>query len=189
MKIYDKLNLMITEYKTNNIVTETNDTNPTLYFDSSLSGISQAISDKQMLIEKKIVISNIKQSKHKKNITLKESGFTLAEIDILQNINNIDFNVVGLSNSDILAEAFSDDSEIDILQNKEMMAIVINELISEYKNKLKFLKAVIMESKPSIISMYNTITRLAKEKGYKTIQDTLDKNNNVELDFINQWGI
>ena len=49
-----------------------------------------------------------------------------------------------------------------------MMGLVVNKLLLSYKNKPNFLKRVVMKAKPSLISMYNVITKLAKADGYKT---------------------
>jgi hypothetical protein len=48
-----------------------------------------------------------------------------------------------------------------------MMGLVVNKLLLTYKNKKGFLKKLGMNAKPSLISMYNVIKKLAKQEGYK----------------------
>jgi len=74
---------------------------------------------------------------------------------------------------------------VDVSKNAEYMAIVINELIMEYKNNTRFLKRIIKEAKPSILSIYNTTIKLANQDKYKPKKHN---QNNTELCFMDNWN-
>ena len=62
------------------------------------------------------------------------------------------------------------------------MGFVVNKLLLAYKNKDKFLENLVMQAKPSLISMYNVIVKLAKESGYKPPEEV----EQGTLDYVKQ---
>ena len=58
------------------------------------------------------------------------------------------------------------------------MGLVVNKLLLSYKNKEGFLEELVMQSKPSLISMYNVIRKLAKKEGYRPPEEIQQHQQN-----------
>lgn len=97
--------------------------------------------------------------------------FPQEDLKIINTVDSADFASQGLTPDDIIRASFSINKTIPVDKNHRMMGLVVNKLLLSYKNKADFLKSVVMKSKPSLISMYNVITKLAKAAGYKTADD------------------
>lgn len=95
--------------------------------------------------------------------------FPPKDLKIINTIDSADFASQGLKPEDIFNAAFSKKPEFSVERNHTAMGLVVNKLILSYKNKPSFLQKLVMDSKPSLISMYNVIVKLAKQDGYKTI--------------------
>ncbi len=93
--------------------------------------------------------------------------FPPADLKIINTIDSADFASQGLKPDDIFRAVFIKNPEFSVEKNHKMMGFVVNKLLLSYKNKEGFLTKVVMNSKPSLISMYNVITKLAKAEGYK----------------------
>ena len=96
----------------------------------------------------------------------KRDVFPPEDLKMISVIDSADFYKEGLTPDDIMRAAFGLDKSIDVKTNKRNLGLVVNKLILSYKNKPDFLNKLIMQSKPSLISMYNVIRRLAKQEGY-----------------------
>jgi len=90
------------------------------------------------------------------------------DIDAISMVDTADFAKHGLAPDDVIRAAFYPSKDLDVAKNHQMMALVTNKLLLSYKNKPNFLNNVVMDSKASLISMYNVIVKLAKKEGYKT---------------------
>ena len=94
--------------------------------------------------------------------------FPPKDVTILSTIDSADFAKYGLTPDDISNAVFNKNPDVDITKNHQMMGLVVNKLLLTYKNKPNFLKTLVLTAKPSLISMYNVITKLAKKEGYKS---------------------
>lgn len=97
--------------------------------------------------------------------------FSSSDIDVISTVDNADFSRFGLTPDDIARAVFNTDKSVDVSKNHQMMGLVVNKLALTYKNKSGFLASVVMQSKPSLISMFNVIVKLAKEAGYKAPEE------------------
>ena len=51
-------------------------------------------------------------------------------------------------------------------ENKWVLALLTNKLLLAYKNKPGFLEKLVMRCTPSLLNIYQTIIKIAKEEGY-----------------------
>jgi len=92
--------------------------------------------------------------------------FPQKDLKIISTVDSADFASQGLKPDDIMRAVFKFDPNIDVEKNHRAMGLVVNKLLLAYKNKPDFLKELVMTAKPSLISMYNVIKKLAKKNGY-----------------------
>jgi len=97
--------------------------------------------------------------------------FPARDIDVISKVDSADFARWGLTPDDIMRASFKLSKDVDVSRNHEMMGFVVNKLLLAFKNKDSFLSSLVMQSKPSLISMYNVILKLAKENGYKAPEE------------------
>jgi hypothetical protein len=93
--------------------------------------------------------------------------FPPQDTKIISTVDSADFASQGLTPDDIMRATFKVDKEINVSKNHRAMGLVVNKLTLAYKNKDGFLKRLVMEAKPSLMSMFNVLKKLAKEAGYK----------------------
>jgi len=94
--------------------------------------------------------------------------FPSKDLKIINTVDSADFASQGLTPDDIINAAFKFNKNIPVAKNHQMMGLVVNKLLLTYKNKPDFLEKLVMKSKPSLLSIYNVIKKLAKAEGYKT---------------------
>ncbi len=92
--------------------------------------------------------------------------FPPEDLEIISTVDSADFYKHGLSPDDIMRAAFGLNKELSVKENHWRMGLVVNKLLLTYKNKSDFLKKLVLNANPSLISMYNIIRRLAKKEGY-----------------------
>ena len=67
-----------------------------------------------------------------------------------------------------------------VSEGKKMLALLTNKLLLAYKNKPNFLSRLVMESEPSLVSIFINILKISKESGYASPSD-MSKN---QADYI-----
>jgi hypothetical protein len=92
--------------------------------------------------------------------------FPQEDLKIISTVDSADFASQGLKPDDIMRAAFNVNPELNVEKNHRAMGLVTNKLLLAYKNKPNFLSDLVMTAKPSLISMYNNIKKLAKKNGY-----------------------
>jgi len=97
--------------------------------------------------------------------------FSKKDIDVISTVDSADFSKYGLNPEDIMKATFKYDKDLDISKNHQMMGLAVNKLTLSYKNKKGFLNKLVMNSKPSLMSMFNVVKKLAKSEGYKTPEE------------------
>jgi hypothetical protein len=97
--------------------------------------------------------------------------FPQRDIDIISTVDSADFSRHGLTPDDIMRATFTYDKAVDVKKNHQMMGLACNKLILSYKNKPGFLAKLVMAAKPSLMSLFNVTTSLAKADGYKAPED------------------
>ena len=94
--------------------------------------------------------------------------FPPEDLKVISMVDSADFAKNNITPDDVMSAAFGVNKNISVEKNHMMMGLVVNKLLLAYKNKKGFLEELVMTSKPSLISMYNVIKKLAKKNGYKT---------------------
>ncbi|MCK5788640.1 MAG: hypothetical protein KAH32_06565, partial [Chlamydiia bacterium] len=94
--------------------------------------------------------------------------FSTEDIKVISTVDSADFARNNISPDQVMSAAFGYDKTISVEKNHMYMGLVVNKLLLAYKNKPGFLDKLVMTAKPSLMSMYNVIKKLASESGYKT---------------------
>lgn len=128
--------------------------------------------------------------------------FPSMDIKLISTVDSADFVNMEITPDQIMNYVFKLDKEDSFKNNKKAMALVCNKLLLAYKNKPKFLERLVMESKPSLLNIYQNIVKIAKEEGYvspEVMKSNLDdyirlqsRSENVKYDeeygIISQYG-
>lgn len=94
--------------------------------------------------------------------------FPPEDLKVISMVDSADFAKNDINPDDVMNAAFGYNKNLSVERNHMMMGLVVNKLLLAYKNKKGFLERLVMESNPSLISMYNVIKKLAKAEGYKS---------------------
>jgi len=103
--------------------------------------------------------------------------FPPQDVKIISTVDSADFASQGITPDDIMRAVYKTNPKISVSKNRKAMGFAANKLLLTYKNKPDFLSKVVLQSNPSLSSMYNVIKKLAKEAGYTPPEQ-------VELDNI-----
>lgn len=102
--------------------------------------------------------------------------FTNADIELIKTIDSADFHAKGLKPEDIQKSIFKKNPKLTGEQNRFMMGLVVNRLLLAYKNKRisiiglngshhknkNFLECLVLDSTPSLYSLYINIKHYVK---------------------------
>ena len=97
--------------------------------------------------------------------------FPPEDAKIISTIDSAAFAEQDITPDDIMRAVYKLNPDLDIMKNHRAMGFAVNTLLLTYKNKKGFLENLVMNAKPSLVSMYNLIKKLAKEAGYKPPED------------------
>jgi hypothetical protein len=128
--------------------------------------------------------------------------FPSHDIQMISTVDSADYAKRGITPDHVMNYVFKLNKEKELTKNKESMALVTNKLLLAYKNKPRFLERLVMDSKPSLLSIFLNIVRIAKEEGYvspEVMKSNLDdyirsqsRSENVKYDqeygIITQYG-
>ena len=92
--------------------------------------------------------------------------FPPADLKIIDMVDSAGYAQEGLTPDDVIRASFGVDKSISVKDNRRAMGLVVNKLTLTYKNKPDFLKQLVLNAKPSLLSMYNIIKKLALDSGY-----------------------
>lgn len=93
--------------------------------------------------------------------------FSSKDIQVISMVDSADFAKHGITPDDIMRATFKYNKELDVTKNHQMMGLATNKLILTYKNKKGFLENIVLNAKPSLLSMFNLAVKLAKKEGYR----------------------
>lgn len=93
--------------------------------------------------------------------------FPTEDISIISTVDSADFARQGISVDDFIKTAFKFDKTLGLEKNRMAMGFVANKVILAFKNKPRFLENIVMEAKPSLISIYTIAMKNAREAGLK----------------------
>ena len=108
--------------------------------------------------------------------------FPVDDIKMISTVDSADFVKMGITPDDVMRYIFKMDKEKDFMGNKKVQALVTNKLLLAYKNKPGFMSKLVLNSSPSLISIYQNIVKIAKEEGYATPEE-MTKN---QLNYVDK---
>jgi len=88
------------------------------------------------------------------------------DIKLINMVDSADYVSKDISVDDVLRAAYNFDKKLSIEKNRTFMGLVANKMLLAFKNKKGFLKEVVMNCKPSLISMFTVIRKVATDAGY-----------------------
>ncbi len=141
--------------------------------------------DSQVGVEKGTSVSFVKTPSNAAYISQVLSPkdlFPPQDVKIISTVDSADFASQGITPDDIMRAVYKTNPNLNVSKNKRAMGFATNKLLLAYKNKPGFLSKLVLQTNPSLASMYNIIKKLAKDAGY-TPPEQLEKDN---LEYINK---
>jgi hypothetical protein len=108
--------------------------------------------------------------------------FTSEDIFLISTVDSANFAENEITPKMVMNFIYQYDKDKSAKQNRFLMGLVVNKLILAYKNYPEFMEYLVMKAEPSLLSIFNYITKIAKDKGYATT-DVMVKN---QEDFLNR---
>lgn len=105
------------------------------------------------------------------NVVSTSDIFPSQDIMMISTIDSADYARLDITPDDVMNFVFNLDKGKNLQRNKISMALVTNKLLLAYKNKPKFLETLVMRCTPSLLNIFQNITKLVKEFGYATAQE------------------
>ena len=93
--------------------------------------------------------------------------FPPIDAKIISTVDSADFAAQDMSPDDVMRIVFKVDKSKGAEINHKMMGYATNKLVLAHKGKKGFLSDLVMQSKPSLQSIYNITLKLAKAAGYR----------------------
>jgi hypothetical protein len=101
--------------------------------------------------------------------------FTPEDVATISMVDSADYASRDITPDMVMNYVFNFDKDKSARNNRMMLGLVTNKLLLAFKNKPKFLEHLVMTSKPSILSIFNVISKVVKEKKYASASE-LEKN-------------
>lgn len=126
--------------------------------------------------------------------------FPSSDILLISTVDSADFVRQGITPEEVVNYIFRLDKDKTLQKNKMLMGLVINKLILAFKNKKGFMESLVMDSEPSLLSIFNNIKKWmtqtnadAPEVLQKRSEDYLEQmkkypQTHVEDGIIFQYG-
>lgn len=126
--------------------------------------------------------------------------FTPEDVATISMVDSADYAARDITPEMVMNYVYNFDKNKTSKENRMMLGLVTNKLLLAFKNKPDFLEKLVMTAKPSILSIFNIISKIVKEKGYagtsqleKNKEDyvkSMKNNPNVKIDgnIIVQYG-
>ena len=114
--------------------------------------------------------------------------FTSDDIMLISTVDSANFAVNKITPEMVMNFLYKFDKDSSLKQNKMMMGLVVNKLLLAYKNNTNFLEDLVMNSKPSLLSILNNIKKLAKDQGFASTE-TMVQNQEKFLQARQKEGV
>ena len=114
--------------------------------------------------------------------------FTAEDILLISTVDSANFVANEITPEMVMNYLFKYDKNESLKRNKMLMGLVVNKLLLAYKNKPNFLENIVLNAKPSLLSILNFIRKEASEKGYAT-PDILTKNKEAYVQSRKESGV
>lgn len=114
--------------------------------------------------------------------------FTSEDILLISTVDSANFVANNITPEMVMNYLFKYDKNESLKRNKLLMGLVANKLLLAYKNKPNFLENIVLNAKPSLLSILNFIRKEALEKGYAS-PDILTKNKEDYVQSRKESGV
>ncbi len=115
--------------------------------------------------------------------------FPSDDIMLISTVDSANFAQNEITPEMVMNFLFKFDKDKTLSQNKLMMGLVTNKLLLAFKNKPGFLEGLVMNSKPSLLSILNNIKKEIIDKGYAPSYSerrcTFINQNALTVDYTN----
>lgn len=111
--------------------------------------------------------------------------FTPEDIELISIVDSADFARHNITPEQVMAYLYKFDRERNVKENKRLMGFVANKLLLAFKNKPNFLRDIVLNAKPSLLSIITNIKDQIEQKGYAKVPE-LEKNKE---DYLAQMKI
>ena len=96
--------------------------------------------------------------------------FPSSDILLISTVDSADFVRQGITPEEVVNYIFRLDKEKPLQKNKMLMGLVINKLILAFKNRRGFMENLVMNSEPSLLSIFNNIKKWMKETNAEDVK-------------------
>jgi hypothetical protein len=97
--------------------------------------------------------------------------FPSEDITLISIVDSANFASNEITPEMVMNYLFKYDKDSSLKSNKMMMGLVTNKLLLAFKNKPRFLEEIVLNAKPSLLSILNNIKKQVEEKGYAKPED------------------
>ena len=101
--------------------------------------------------------------------------FPPEDVKIISMVDSADYARNEVTPEMVMNYIFDFDKDKGLANNKLVLGLVTNKMLLAFKNKPQFLDTLVMECKPSLMSIYQKISQIIKDKGWPG-RETLEKN-------------
>jgi len=96
--------------------------------------------------------------------------FPSSDVLLISTVDSADFIRQGITPEEVVNYIFRLDKDKSLQKNKMLMGLVINKLILAFKNRKGFMENLVMNSEPSLLSIFNNIKKWMKETNAEDVK-------------------
>ena len=111
--------------------------------------------------------------------------FSADDILLISTVDSANFIEHKITPDMVMNFLFKYDKDETLKRNKMLMGLVVNKLILAYKNNHRFMESLVLNSKPSLLSILNNIKKMASDQGYISPEE-MKKNQD---DYVESRGV
>ena len=112
--------------------------------------------------------------------------FPSSDILLISTVDSADYLRQGITPEEVVNYIFRLDKDKTLQKNKMLMGLVINKLILAFKNRRGFMESLVMNSEPSLLSIFNNIKKWMTETNAET-PDVLQKRSEDYLEQMKKY--
>ena len=113
--------------------------------------------------------------------------FPPEDVETISMIDSADFAKHDIKPRDVINYLFQIDRTKGFKENKRKMGLVANKLLLAFKNKPGYLRDIVLNAQPSLLSILTNIKDQVESKGYATI-DKLEQNKEAYIESRKKEG-
>jgi hypothetical protein len=114
-------------------------------------------------------------------VVSKSDIFPSKDIFIISMVDSADFAKNAITPEMVMNYIFRFDKEKDLQTNKVTLGLVTNKLLLAFKNKPGFLEELVLDCNPSLMSLFNKIRQIVKDRGFATeLELEMNKSKYIE---------